>query len=100
VKAAVFTMAHACGIPYLMISSCRIRDLHVVYDNFSMGTPRSILSEMRRLAEVQDPCDDAASYIDWLKREHRPAYSDFERTFAEIKAQMRFRSGSKKSVGG
>lgn len=88
VKAAVFTMAHACGIPYLMVSSCRIRNLHVVYDNFGIGTPRSIVAEMRRLEEVQDPCDDAASYIDWLKRERRPAYSDFELTSAEIKARM------------
>lgn len=88
VKAAVFTMANACGIPYLMVTSCRIRDLCVVYDNFSMGTPRSIVAEMRRLEQVGDLCSDANSYCDWLQKERRPAYDDFERTLGTIKMQL------------
>jgi hypothetical protein len=88
IKAAVFTMANASGIPYLMVTSCRIRDLYVVYDNFSMGTPRSIIAEMRRLEEVGDLCSDAASYCDWLKRERKPAYTDFERTLDTIGKQL------------
>jgi hypothetical protein len=78
VKAAVFTMAHACGIPYLMVSSCRIRNLHVVYDNFSIGTPRSIVAEMRRLEEAEDPCCDSIGYFDRLRRERKPAYDAVE----------------------
>jgi hypothetical protein len=78
VKAAVFTMAHACGIPYLMVSSCRIRNLHVLYDNFSIGTPRSIVAEMRRLEEAEDPCCDSIGYFDRLRNERKPAYDAVE----------------------
>jgi hypothetical protein len=88
VKAAVFTMAHACGIPYLVAASCRIRDLYVVYDNFAMGTPRSILAEMRRLEEVGDPCRDAISYFDRLKKERRPAYDAAETWEDALRRQL------------
>jgi hypothetical protein len=88
VKAAIFTMARACGVPYLMVTSCRIRDIYVVYDNFCMGTPGAVVTEMRRLEEVGDPCHDATNYFDWLRKERRPAYADFERTLETIRTQL------------
>jgi hypothetical protein len=88
VKAAVFTMANACGIPYLMVASCRIRDLYLLYDNFGMGTPRSVLAEMRRLEQLRDPCRDATGYCDGIRKERRPAYDGFERDEPAMKKQL------------
>jgi hypothetical protein len=88
VKATAFAIADTKGIPYLAVSSCRISDLHVIYDNFSLGTPRYVVEEMARLEKVGDECADAAKYAEWLKAERRPAYTEFEHTLASIAMQM------------
>jgi hypothetical protein len=88
IKAAAYVMAEAKGIPFLMVSSCRIKDLYLVYDNFSFGTPRSIIEEMKRLQATGDSCHEATEYIEWLKGSKRPAYSDFERTMKNIGERM------------
>jgi hypothetical protein len=88
VKAAAFTMADALGIPYLSVSSCRIADLHVAFDNYSLGTPGYVAEEMARLEKAGDPCKDAAVYAEWLKAERRPAYSEFEHTLSVIATHM------------
>lgn len=88
VKAAAYTMAEAMGIPFLMAATCRINDLHLVFDNFSLGTPKAIRDEMARLAKGGDLCDDATVYVKWLETERRPAYADFELTLRTIKTQM------------
>lgn len=92
VKATAYAIADAKGIPFLAISSCRISDLHVIYDNFSLGTPRHIVEEMARLEDTGDACADATEYAEWLKAERRPAYTEFEHTLAGIAKQMPIRS--------
>lgn len=91
IKAAFFTMADAKGIPFYMLGTCRIADLQLLFDNFSLGTPGDIVQEMQRLEAEDDPCSDAVAYIDWLKRERRPAYKDFELTMTAIREQMSIR---------
>jgi len=88
VKAAVFTMAHASGIPYLAASSCRIKDLYAISDNFNIGTTRAVLAEMKRLEDAGDPCFDATGFFDWLKRERSGAYYDFDREMATAAMQQ------------
>lgn len=88
IKAAAFAMADAKGIPFLMAASCRIKDLHLIFDNFSLGTPQSIIEEMNRLSKSNDECLEATQYIDWLKAERRAAYTDFELTMQTIKTRM------------
>jgi len=88
IKAAAFTMAEAKGIPFLMVGTCRISDLHLLFDNFSLGTPRAVADEMERLSESNNPCRDAAEYIDWLKKERQSAYTGFLDTMRIIKDRM------------
>jgi hypothetical protein len=91
IKAAAFTMAQALRIPYLMVSTSRIGDLHLVYDNFSLGTPHHVEQEMRRLQDAGDACTDAAAYMRRIAQDNRPAYRDFEKTLARIHTRMSLR---------
>lgn len=87
-KALAFSMAEALGIPYLLLAGCRIGNVHVLYDNFSIGTPQSILQEMAALEAKNDSCPDAAQFIDRLRVERKPAYTDFEAIMKKIRARM------------
>lgn len=88
VKAAMFTMAEARSIPFLMVSSCRVAGLHLIFDNFSFGTPDHVVQEMDRLAAAGDECADAKAYAQSLIAERKPAYTGFESTLRRISAQM------------
>ena len=88
VKAAAFSIADAKGIPFLTFSSCRISDLHLIFDNFSLGTPSYVADEMKRLENAADECTEAVEYARWLKVERRPAYSEFENTLVSVAKQM------------
>lgn len=88
VKAAMFTMAEARSIPFLMVSSCRIAGLHLIFDNFSLGTPSCVLDEMNRLVAAGDQCLDAKTYVQSLVAERKPAYTGFESTLKRISVQM------------
>lgn len=88
IKAAMFTMAEARSIPFLMVSFCRISGLSLIFDNFSLGTPRYVIDEMNRLMAAGDECADAKAYAQSLISERKPAYSGFETTIRRISAQM------------
>jgi hypothetical protein len=88
VKAAVFTMAKAMKVPFLMASSCRIADLYLIFDNFSLGTPLYIQEEMKRLEVAGDDCAEARTYVEGTLAARKPAYSDFEFTLKAIASQM------------
>jgi hypothetical protein len=87
-KAAIFTMAKARSIPFLMASSCRLADLQLIYDNFSLGTPRHVVNEMERLKATGDSCADARAYAQSLIAARKPAYSGFETTLKRISIEM------------
>lgn len=88
VKAAIFTMAEAKAIPFLVASSCRIADLQVLYDNFSLGTPGYVLDEMERLKATGAECREAKAYVESLVAARRPAYAGFETTLRRISVEM------------
>jgi hypothetical protein len=88
VKAALFTMAEARSIPFLMASSCRIADLQLLYDNFSLGTPCDVVDEMERLRASGDECARAKAYIQSLIADRKPAYTGFETTLKRLSAEM------------
>jgi hypothetical protein len=88
VKAAMFTMAEARSIPFLMVSSCRVAGLHLIFDNFSLGTPGYVVDEMKRLQATGDECADAKAYAQSLISERKPAYTGFESTMRRISSQM------------
>jgi hypothetical protein len=88
VKAVAFKVAQSRGIPYLMISSSRIEDVYLAFDNFSIGTPTNILKEMKRLEGVGDPCVGAHSFIQRIKEQHSPSYYDFENTLRDLKLRF------------
>lgn len=87
-KALAFAMADALRIRYLLLAGCRIGNVHVLYDNFSMGTPDSILREMAALEASGDGCVDAITFMDRLRVEQKPAYADYEKTIKRIQARM------------
>ena len=84
VKAALFTMAEAKSIPFLVASSCRLADLQLLYDNFSLGTPGYIVEEMERLKATADDCREAKAHVKALIADRKPAYIGFERTLERI----------------
>jgi hypothetical protein len=88
VKAALFTMAEARSIPFLVTSSCRIADLQLLFDNFSLGTPGYVVEEMERLRASGDECADAKAYVQSLIADRRPAYTGFEVTLRRLSAEM------------
>jgi hypothetical protein len=88
IKAAIFTMAEARSIPFLMTSSCRIADLQLIYDNFSLGTPDYIANEIDRLCTTADGCREARAYVEALITERKPAYIGFETTLKRISLEM------------
>lgn len=88
IKAALFTMAEARSIPFLMASSCRIANLQLLYDNFSLGTPDYLINEMERLRMKGDECADAKAYVRSLIADRKPAYTGFETTLKQISAAM------------
>lgn len=91
-KAAAYTMSRALGVPYLMIAGCRIRDLHLIFDNFALGTPRHIAQEMARLEREGAPCAEAASFIEQTRAAGAPAYAGHAATDANIAARLNLRN--------
>lgn len=88
VKAAVYTMSKAMNVPFLVASGCRIADLYLIFDNFTMGTPLYVVEEMKRLEAAADDCADALGYTERLRAERKPAYVGFELTLKSIASQM------------
>jgi hypothetical protein len=73
-KALAYNIADACAIPYLMVSGCRVRDIHLLSENYGVGTPPRVIEEMQRLVAAGDLCADAVAYIDETKETGQAAY--------------------------
>jgi hypothetical protein len=89
VKAAAYTMAHSLGVPFLTVASCRINDLNLIYDNYTMGTPSDIQCEMQRLASAGDECREARNFKESKLSTRDAAYSDFLITARSISNRLK-----------
>jgi hypothetical protein len=91
-KAVAYTMADALGIPFLMLQSSRIQDVHLVFDNYSLGTPRAVVEEMARLQAEHAPCAEAVAFMEEMRRGGKASYTDIVVSEPLMKKRLRLRS--------
>ena len=90
-KAAAYSIAQGLAIPFLVVTSCRIRDLFLIYDNFCLSTPASVQGEMHRLETTRDPCPDGESFISNLNEYGIPAWTDAGRWNSNLQTTLSLR---------